>query len=77
MKSLTCPTLVTSELLASVSGNAFAHDPVFGIGPHVLFKDGVEAAVEVHSEKPVTKRHLNSEWRHRVVHFSRHLLDYS
>jgi len=26
---------------------AFAHDPVFGLGPHVLFKGGVEVAPEI------------------------------
>lgn len=26
---------------------AFAHDPVFGLGPHVLFKGGVEIAPEI------------------------------
>ena len=51
MKSVTWPTLAASTLLVSISGNALAHDPVFGIGPHVLFKDGVEVAIEVHQEK--------------------------
>ena len=35
-------------LLSSV---ASAHDPIFGIGPHVLFKDGIEIAPETHVEK--------------------------
>ena len=35
-------------LLSSV---ASAHDPIFGIGPHVLFKDGFEVAPETHVEK--------------------------
>ncbi len=35
-------------LLSSV---ASAHDPIFGIGPHVLFKDGFEIAPETHVEK--------------------------
>jgi hypothetical protein len=29
----------------------WAHDPVFGLGPHVLFKGGVEIAPEVHLDK--------------------------
>lgn len=34
---------------------AFAHDPVFGEGPHTLFKDGVEIATEIHSNKAGNK----------------------
>jgi len=30
---------------------ALAHDPVFGLGPHVLFKGGIEIAPEVHISK--------------------------
>ena len=33
------------------NGDVLAHDPVFGIGPHVLFKDGVEVAAVVAQEK--------------------------
>ena len=51
MKSVGWPILTASALLLTVSGNVLAHDPVFGIGPHVLFKDGMEAAIEVHQEK--------------------------
>ena len=38
-------------VLASFSYIAYPHDPVFGIGPHVLFKGGTEAAIETHLEK--------------------------
>ena len=31
-----------------LSGAVWAHDPIFGIGPHVLFKGGVEIAPELH-----------------------------
>ena len=31
-----------------VNGAAWAHDPIFGIGPHVLYKGGIEIAPEVH-----------------------------
>lgn len=34
-----------------VAPPAWSHDPVFGLGPHVLFKDGVEIAPEVHLDK--------------------------
>ncbi len=37
--------------LLSSSTVIYAHDPNFGIGPHVLFKDGFEAALEVDSAK--------------------------
>ncbi len=43
--------LGASVWFALQSGAALAHDPVFGIGPHVLFKGGVEAAVEVAQAK--------------------------
>ncbi len=38
-------------LLAITSTPVMAHDPIFGIGPHVLFKNGFETAVELESEK--------------------------
>ncbi|HFE38148.1 MAG TPA: transporter [Gammaproteobacteria bacterium] len=38
-------------LLVTFSLPAMAHDPIFGIGPHVLFKGGVETALEVHTNK--------------------------
>ncbi len=31
--------------------SALAHDPVFGLGPHVLFKGGVEVSPEIHFSK--------------------------
>lgn len=33
-----------------LSAPALAHDPIFGIGPHVLFKGGIEIAFEVAQE---------------------------
>jgi hypothetical protein len=42
----------TSIVLAGLGlfvTSASAHDPIFGIGPHVLFKQGVETALEVES----------------------------
>jgi len=30
---------------------AYAHDPIFSIGPHVVFKNGVEIAAEIESDK--------------------------
>jgi len=54
MKHRIWPLLGLGAIVAT--GTASAHDPVFGIGPHVLFKDGMEAAVEVHQEKAGTKK---------------------
>ncbi len=48
-KCLIKPALVL--IAGMVSQTAFAHDPIFGQGPHVLFKDGFEVATEVHSSK--------------------------
>ncbi|NOY66685.1 MAG: transporter [Gammaproteobacteria bacterium] len=33
-----------------------AHDPIFGIGPHVLFKDGFEAALDIDSSKAASNK---------------------
>ena len=30
---------------------AFAHDPVFGVGPHVLYKEGIEIHLGTHQKK--------------------------
>jgi hypothetical protein len=37
-------SLASVALLLPVS--ATAHDPIFGLGPHVLYKDGIEAALQ-------------------------------
>jgi Putative MetA-pathway of phenol degradation len=45
-------TLCLTGLLAFLaSAPAWSHDPVFGLGPHVLFKGGFEVAPEVHLDK--------------------------
>lgn len=38
-------------ILGLMSSTSYAHDPIFGQGPHVLFKDGFEVATEFHSSK--------------------------
>ncbi|VAW66716.1 secreted protein [hydrothermal vent metagenome] len=43
-------------LLLSISRPAVAHDPVFGLGPHVLFKGGVEIAPEVFINQSADKK---------------------
>ncbi len=37
-------------------GSAWAHDPIFGLGPHTLFKDGVEIHVGYFREKAGDER---------------------
>ncbi|VAW79747.1 secreted protein [hydrothermal vent metagenome] len=48
-------TRISSPAIAlwmlSVTGHANAHDPVFGLGPHVLFKGGIEIAPEVRTAR--------------------------
>jgi len=55
MKHFSRPALLgkvaTVALLAMGNSAALAHDPVFGIGPHVLYKGGLETAVHLHREK--------------------------
>lgn len=41
----------TILILGLASTASYAHDPIFGQGPHVLFKDGFEIATEIHSSK--------------------------
>ncbi|PHR71075.1 MAG: hypothetical protein COA66_10155 [Arcobacter sp.] len=36
----------------------WAHDPIFGIGPHVLFKGGVEVELETHLDKAGKEQEL-------------------
>ncbi len=36
--------------------SASAHDPIFGLGPHVLFKGGVEVSPEMHYDKSGSKK---------------------
>jgi len=44
--------LVLIILLFPIANSVvLAHDPIFGLGPHVLFKDGFEIELEVESEQ--------------------------
>ena len=38
-----------------------AHDPVFGLGPHVLYKDGIEIHIGTHQEKAGDERGTEAE----------------
>lgn len=51
MKGIMLKGLGVAVLTSLMSSTALAHDPIFGIGPHVLFKNGFEVAAEVESEK--------------------------
>jgi hypothetical protein len=44
-----------------LAGSTQAHDPIFGIGPHVLFKGGTELHLGVHQEKDGGERNTESE----------------
>ncbi len=49
MKYSLLPRLIIGQLVFLIVlfiPDALAHDPVFGLGPHVLFKNGVEIATE-------------------------------
>lgn len=48
--------LLSAMTLVLFGGPAHAHDPIFGLGPHVLFKGGIEVATEVHQEKKGNER---------------------
>lgn len=43
-------------LLLLLNSAVLAHDPIFGIGPHVLYKGGVEVSVETDMEKAGTDK---------------------
>jgi len=49
-------TYLLSLIISLVTQSAWAHDPVFGLGPHVLFKGGFEVAPEVHTSKAGDKK---------------------
>ncbi len=51
MKLINWPLWGAGAVLIMYSNTTLAHDPVFGIGPHVLFKNGMEAALELRREK--------------------------
>lgn len=42
---------VTALWLLFSSQSAIAHDPIFSIGPHVLYKGGIETALEIQADK--------------------------
>ena len=51
MKSSNWSVLGAGSILVLHGSVALAHDPVFGIGPHVLFKGGVDSTVELAQSK--------------------------
>ena len=48
--------LILATLLILTSNVGWAHDPIFGMGPHVLFKEGIEASIEIDSNKSTEKQ---------------------
>ena len=51
MKGMMLKGLGITLLTGLMSNAALAHDPIFGVGPHVLFKNGFEAAAEIETKK--------------------------
>ena len=47
---------LTIILIVFNSISAWSHDPIFGLGPHVLFKGGVEISPEIHLNKTGDKK---------------------
>ncbi len=43
--------IVVGMVWAVLAGGAAAHDPIFGLGPHVVYQGGIEIAPEVHVEE--------------------------
>jgi len=52
--------LMTASLLIFVSGVTSAHDPVFGLGPHTLFKGGIETHIGFDQSKANTNKAMES-----------------
>lgn len=48
MKQLFKGLILVAPLMST---SLWAHDPIFGAGPHVLFKEGVEVSIELESEQ--------------------------
>ncbi len=57
MKRILAGIITLTALAANV---AWAHDPIFGIGPHVLFKGGIEIAPEMHVNEAGNKSVIES-----------------
>lgn len=53
---MVCSALIVCLLTMVFASPATAHDPIFGLGPHVLFKGGVEVAPLIHQEKEAGNR---------------------
>jgi len=51
--------LILTILLVLISTQASAHDPIFGMGPHVLFKGGIETSLNL----PVVKADKKQQFR--------------
>lgn len=43
--------IIITGLVSMTAQTASAHDPIFGIGPHVLFKEGMEVAINLDADK--------------------------
>jgi len=45
------PATLLAAFFMTLSQPGYAHDPIFGLGPHVLYKGGVELALHSHRAK--------------------------
>ena len=64
MRSLSCRYLVVMAA-ALLHSPAWAHDPIFGIGPHTLFKGGVEISPDLDHQETSLRLGVDSrssEW---------------
>ncbi len=58
MKKTYKKTKLLISILLLITLNAFAHDPVFSPGPHVLFKEGIEIHTGIKQKNTQTKQVL-------------------
>jgi Putative MetA-pathway of phenol degradation len=49
-----------SLVLSFIGGPAWAHDPIFGLGPHVLYQGGVEITPDIRLDERGDKRDIES-----------------
>lgn len=56
--------VITSVFLAvfCTSGPGYAHEPIFGLGPHTIFKDGLGLEMEIEGEKASGKGEVEKDF---------------
>lgn len=56
IKQISLTQCLTVIVLIGCTTTVIAHDPIFGLGPHVIYKDGIEIAPEFHIDKKGAER---------------------